>query len=67
MDDTEALELDDRITCATAQVGMEMTGGVMTSRRLGQVAQDWSDDGDAGIVLAQVWAQVAGSTRHLGE
>jgi hypothetical protein len=63
--DSAPLPFDDRVSCATTQVGMEMTDGVMTTRRLGQVAADWSAERDAGAVLAEVWALVTGSTSAL--
>lgn len=59
-----ALELDDRIVCASAQMGMEMESGVMTTRRLGEVAAGWSE-GDGGVVLMAVWADLLGSAGDL--
>lgn len=60
---SEPLELDDRVVCASTQVGMEMASGVMTARRLGEVASGWAEDGDAGEVLAAVWAVMMAETR----
>ena len=60
----EELEFDARADLAVTQVGMEMSGGgVMTSRRLGQLASHWAADGDGGEVLAEVWSRLVGATR----
>jgi len=60
---SEPLELDDRVVCAATQMSMEMTSGVMTARRLSEVASGWSEDGDAGRVLEAVWDRMVAATR----
>lgn len=60
---TEPLPLGDRAEMASTQLGMEMAGGgVMTTRRLGQVASEWGSEGDSGVVLAAVWGWLVESS-----
>lgn len=53
------LELSDRVVLAASQMEMEMqNGGVMTTRRFGQVAAEWEDSGDRQAVLTEVWSRL---------
>ena len=61
MTDSTPLELSDRVACATEQMAMTMRSGVMTTRRLGEVAAEWSN-GDGGIVVAEVWSHLLSVT-----
>ena len=60
----EVLGFDERAGLAVTQLGMELSGGgVMTARRLGELAAGWGDGGDEGEVLAEVWSRLVGATR----
>lgn len=59
MDDTT--DFSDRADLASTQLGMEMQSGVVTTRRLGEIAAGWSDS-DGGRVLAEMWQRLVESS-----
>jgi hypothetical protein len=61
MTDATALALSDRVACAAEQMAMTMRSGVMTTRRLNEVAAEWAD-GDGGDVIAEVWSVLVSVT-----
>jgi len=59
MDDTT--DFSDRADLASTQLGMEMQSGVVTTRRLGEIAAGWADS-DGGRVLAEMWQRLVESS-----
>jgi hypothetical protein len=54
------MRTDDAVAMAETQVGLVLDrGGVMTMRRLSQVAADWSeDDRDHAMIMAGLWSDL---------